>query len=64
MLVKWKKANDIKCPICNEPETVKHVYFDCPCIGNVWQAIGCKLNIEITWTKVIMGYLVDIPIHR
>ncbi len=64
MLVKWKKAIDIKCPICNEPETVKHVYFDCPCIGNVWQAIGCKLNIEITWTKVIMGYLVDIPIHR
>jgi hypothetical protein len=64
MLVKWKKVTNNECPVCKVPETVEHIYFECHCIKYVWQAIGSKLNIDITWTKVIMGYLLDIPVHR
>ena len=64
MLYKWKKVGSPKCPICNEIETMKHIYYDCKCIHSIFSALGKIMNINITRHKIIIGYLEDIPIHR
>jgi len=64
MLVRWKKQTSEMCPICKCKETIEHIYFDCECIKNVWNIIGNKLDIDLNWDKIFLGYLQDIPVHR
>ena len=63
-LFKWKKEESNVCPICNEIETIKHIYFECKCINYIWKELGRKLKINLTWDKIIIGYTQDITIHR
>ena len=63
-LFKWKKEKSNVCPLCEEIETIKHIYYDCQCINHVWISLGRKLKIDLTWEKIILGFTQDITIHR
>jgi len=63
-LHKWHKVDRPNCPICHDIETIKHIYYDCKCSLPMWLTLGKIMNIDITWNKIISGFLEDIPIHR
>ena len=51
ILKNWKQRDDDTCPVCHNKETVKHIYFDCECVNNMWKSIGNALSIDLTWKK-------------
>lgn len=63
VLYKWKKLNTNLCPHCNELETIEHIYFECPLVKHIWKALCTNTKVDVNWSKIIMGYRLDIPIH-
>lgn len=64
ILKSWKQISDDKCPFCKKLETVKHIYFECDRVGNMWKHLGNALKIDITWKKILFGYTQDIQSHK
>ena len=56
-LFKWKICGEKRCIYCahNEHNT-KHLFFDCPSLGNIWQIISDICDIVITWEVIIIGH--------
>ena len=63
-LKKWKRTESELCPICHQVETVKHIYFECNRIQHMWREVGNRLQIEITWKKLLFGYCQDLVNHN
>lgn len=63
-LKRWNRTDSDKCPVCNELETIKHIYFECPRVNEMWRKLGKCLKVEITWKKILFGYIQDIVQHR
>ncbi len=63
ILKKWKKSECDMCPVCKELESVKHIYFECERVNEMWKTIGSALLMDMTWKKIIFGYCQDITIH-
>jgi len=64
ILYKWKKTQSNRCPVCNEIETVKHIYYECKRVNDMWTKIGQILKVKITWKRILFGYTQDITAHR
>ena len=64
ILCKWKKTESDKCPICNEQETVRHIYYECKRVKDMWTKIGQVLKVKITWKRIMFGYTQDITVHQ
>ena len=55
-LYKWNLSNTSNCIYCNhEKQTLKHLLWECRDVNNFWNYIGDKLNIEFTYSKLIIG---------
>ena len=63
-LTQWKRAANELCPSCKEIETVKHIYFECPRIKLIWLKIGSIIQVDLTWKKILFGYLEKCIIHE
>lgn len=35
-LVKWEINVSLKCPLCNEAESIQHLLFQCPESSSIW----------------------------
>ena len=64
ILKRWNRTNSNLCPVCNELETVEHIYFDCKRIKEMWGKIGKCIKVEITWKKILFGYIQNIESHK
>jgi hypothetical protein len=64
ILRKWNKTDTDQCPVCNDIETVKHIYFECPRVNEMWRKLGSVVKIDITWKKIVFGYIEDIMPHK
>lgn len=64
MLCKWKKTEDNVCPLCGDVENIKHIYYECCYIKPVWSELGKRMNIDLTWAKILIGYVENIPVHK
>ena len=64
ILCKWKRCESHNCPCCTKPENVKHVYFECKRVRQIWQKIGRSIRINLTWKNIVFGYRQNITIHR
>jgi len=52
-LKKWKiKASDI-CDVCNNPQTIEHLLFECSYVKPIWSLVGEICNVEITYKKLL-----------
>ena len=58
-LKKWKRVVNDYCPMCKKCENVKHIYYECKRISDIWKCIGDILEIKITWKKIVVGYSDD-----
>ena len=52
----WKRITNNLCPYCHEIETVKHIYFECNRMKDIWNLVGNILQIDIKWKNIILGY--------
>ena len=52
---KWKKITSPLCIYCGKNETVKHIYFECDNVNNMWKEIGLILNCNIKWWHIVLG---------
>ncbi len=64
VLFKWKRHDNPLCPICNVIETVKHIYYECDLIKDIWKRISEDLRINLSWEKIVLGFTEDITVHR
>ena len=64
VLFKWKRCSACICPICGDVETIKHVYFDCKLIRNIWIKISDCIKTTLTWEKIVLGFTDDLTVHR
>ena len=52
---KWNKKVKSDCMLCNEPQTTKHLLFNCKNVGLVWKNISAILKWKITWKDIVIG---------
>ena len=64
ILSKWKRINTELCHNCNEREDVKHIYYNCKIVQEIWSKLGKVMNIDIQWKHIIFGLTQDITVHR
>ena len=62
-LFKWKKIDTDLCPVCNKEETVKHIYFECKNVQELWIIISDVLKVDLTWEKIVLGFVEDLSVH-
>ena len=63
-LYKWKRQDSPLCPVCKINETIQHIYFDCKIIKAVWKILSTCLKVDLTWEKILFGFIDDITVHR
>ena len=63
-LCKWKKVNSSLCPLCKRKEDVKHIYFECHRIQEIWNKIGKAIDVKITWKHIVLGFTQDLLVHK
>ncbi len=54
---KWNKSVSARCVYCNEDETIKHIYYDCNRVNNIWRLLGKVLKMNIQWKHLVIGYI-------
>jgi hypothetical protein len=64
ILKKWNQTNTDLCPVCNEIETVNHIYFECNRVNEMWKKLGLSIKVHITWKKILFGFIQDILPHK
>jgi len=64
MLHKWKRIDSNTCPLCGDVENIKHIYYECCCVKPIWLELGTKMNIELSWDKILLGFVEVIPVHK
>ena len=64
ILYKWKRVESSFCPTWKEMENVKHIYFDCKRIQEIWNVIGRLIGIKVQWKHIILGFAEDLVIHK
>ncbi len=52
---KWNPNIDINCDYCNEPQTPRHLIFECPRVNNLWKLIGTCINLDISYRHIVVG---------
>lgn len=52
---KWNKNIPARCTTCHDIEDLKHAFFDCLEIKDVWERIGQLLNIKVSWDIIVLG---------
>lgn len=64
ILYKWKRSDTELCPYCKEKEDVKHIYFNCKRIEEIWCKVGKILDVNIQWKHIVLGFTQDVTVHR
>jgi hypothetical protein len=52
-LMKWKIKLDAECDICKEPQTIKHLLFECCYAKCHWNLVNTVFNIQITYEQIL-----------
>ncbi len=53
----WNKDVSDVCEVCTEPNTVRHMLFECERVKTIWQALGRKISCDITWKHIVIGFV-------
>ena len=56
VLSKWQCNINVKCEVCGEVESTKHMLFECERVKCIWKLISVALKCDISWKRVICGY--------
>ena len=64
ILYKWKRVDSVYCPLCKEKENVKHIYYDCKRIQELWKMLGQLIDVKIQWKHIVFGFTQDLVIHK
>ena len=58
-LVKWKKKASSECSICNVPESVTHLIYECRYSQEIWALVQNVFGSNISLENVILGQDID-----
>ena len=50
--------------MCKETETIKHLFYDCRPMKDMWKKISDSLKVDLSWEKIILGFTDDLTVHR
>ena len=64
ILCKWKRIDSELCHNCKDKEDVKHIYFNCKIIQDIWSKLGKVIKVNIQWKHIVFGFTQDITVHR
>ena len=55
ILNKWNQNIPKTCSISQRNDTTEHMLFLCPRIRSIWEKVGEKLQIHISWKTIVLG---------
>lgn len=42
---------------------MKHIYFECKNVQELWIIISDVLKVDLTWEKIVLGFVEDLSVH-
>ena len=52
-LEKWKIKVSNLCDVCDQPQSIQHLIFDCPYVKPIWQTIKTCFQIDVTFPLIL-----------
>ena len=54
---KWKQNVSNLCDYCKQPETTKHMIYDCSRVKSIWNFVSLNLGFDIKWKHLVCGFV-------